>query len=263
MEPTLEVLVEGEAGSIPAHAFLEVLRVSLDLLDQLERAERRPSKPPGRWLIADLRTSSAMATLRRPDAPDLQSHMRLLEGVGRLRESQELPPYFSADIAEGLVKLGKQTRQPGVSGVSFRLPRSGDFDARTEHLSEAVVENAKASVQGSERTLGSVAGILDVINLRRGAHVVSLYDEGTRRAVRCKFPDSLFDVMKEALGHRVRALGEVTRNRRGQVLRVEMDRVETLPDEPGAPSVDELAGIAPWYTRDQSTDEYLRSARGA
>jgi hypothetical protein len=263
MEPTLDVRVEGEPGSIPAHAFLEVLRISLDLLDQLERAERLPTKLPGSWLIADLRTSSAVATLRRPDAPELHSHLRLLEGVGRLRESQELPPYFSPDIADGLVKIGKQTRQPGVSGVSFELPKTSDFDARTEHVSEAVVSNAKASVEGSERTLGSVAGVLDVINLRRGAHVVSLYDEETRRAVRCKFPDDLFDTMKDALGHRVRALGEVTRNRRGQVLRVDISRVELLPDEPGAPSVDDLAGIAPWYTGDQSTDEYLRSVRGA
>lgn len=263
MEPTLDVRIEGEAGSIPAHAFLEVLRVSLDMLDQLERAERLPAKLPGGWLIADLRTSSAVATLRRPDADELHSHVRLVEGIGLLRQSQELPPYFSPDIAECLVKIGKQTRQPGVSGVSFELPKTSELEARTEHVSEAVVSNAKASVEGTDRTLGSVAGVLDVINLRRGAHVVSLYDEETRRAVRCKFPDGLFDTMKEALGHRVRALGEVTRNHRGQVLRVDIERVELLPDEPGAPSVDELAGIAPWYTGDQSTDEYLRSVRGA
>lgn len=263
MEPTLDVRVEGEAGSIPVRAFLEVLRTSLEVLDQLERAERSPSRLPGTWLIADLRNSSAVATLRRPDAPHLQTHLRLLEGIGQLRESQELPPYFSPDIAEALVKIGKQARQPGVSGVSFQLPRTPDSEPRLEQVSEAVVLNAQASVEGSERVLGSVAGVLDVINLRRGAHVVSLYDEETRRAVRCTFPDSLFDAMKEALGHRVRALGEVTRNRHGQVLRVTIDRVELLPAEPGSPSVDDLVGIAPWYTGDQSTEEYLRSVRGA
>ena len=108
MEPMLDVRVEGEPGSIPAHAFLEVLRISLDLLEQLERAERAPSKPRGSWLIADLRTASAVATLRRPDAPRLQTHLRLIDGVGQLRRRQELPPYFSPDIAEGLVRIGKQ-----------------------------------------------------------------------------------------------------------------------------------------------------------
>lgn len=263
MEPTLDVRVEGEPGSIPAHAFLEVLRVSLDLLDQLERAESLPTKPVRGWLIADLRNSSAVATLRRPDYSNLQSHLRLVQGVGQLRQSEELPPYFSPDIAEGLVKIGRQIRLPGISGVTFRIPGTDDSDAVAEAVTEAVVVNAKTSVEGSERAVGSVVGILDVINLRRGAHVVSLYDEETRRAVRCKFPDELFDLMKEALGHRVRALGLVTRNKRGQVLRVDIERVEPLPDDAGAPSVDDLVGIAPWYTGGQSTDAYLRSVRGA
>ena len=182
--------------------------------------------------------------------------------MGQLRENQELPPYFSPDVAEGLARIGKQARLPGVSGVSLQIPGTPESGPRTEQISEAVVANAQASVEGSERLLGSVTGVLDVVNLRRGAHV-SLYDEETRRAALCRFPDALFDTMKEALGHRVRALGEITRNRRGQVLRVDIDRVELLPDEPGSPSVDDLAGIAPWYTGEQSTEEYLRSVRGA
>jgi hypothetical protein len=92
---------------------------------------------------------------------------------------------------------------------------------------------------------------------------VSLYDDTTRRAVRCRFPDALFATVRDALGRRIRALGEVTRNRRGQILRVDIDRIELLPDVLAAPSVDELAGIAEWYTGDQSTEEYLRAVRGA
>lgn len=263
MEPTLDVRIEGEPGSIPARAFLEVLRVSLELLDQLERVESLAKTRPGGWLIADLRNSSAVATLRRPDSSNLQSHLRLVQGVAQLRHSEELPPYFSPDIADGLVKIGRQIRRPGISGVTFRIPGTDDTEPIAEAVTEAVVLNAKTSVEGSERAVGSVAGILDVINLRRGAHVVSLYDEETRRAVRCTFPDELFEVMKEALGQRVRALGLLTRNKRGQALRVDIERVEPLPDEAGAPSVDELAGIAPWYTGDQSTEAYLRSVRGA
>ena len=126
-----------------------------------------------------------------------------------------------------------------------------------------VVANALASVEATEHALGSVAGLLDMISLRRGAHQVSLYDDETRRAVRCRFPDVLFEVMKDALGHRVRAFGEVTRNRQGQILRVDIARRNDSQTHPAAPSVDDLVGIAPWYTGDQSTDEYLRSVRGA
>jgi hypothetical protein len=263
VDPTLNVRVEGAPGAIPARAFIEVLRTSLDVLDQLERAENVAAKPPGGWLISELQNSSAVAVLRRPDAPSVQSPLRLVEGLALLKEQQELPPYFSPDVARDLVRIGGQMRLPGVSGVTFGIPAGNEVAARQEQVTEAVLTNARASVEETETTIGSVTGMLDVINLRRGAHIVSLYDEETRRAVRCKFPEALFETVKSALGHRVRALGAVTRNRRGQVLRVDIDRVEAMPDAPGAPSVDELAGIAPWYTGEQSTEDYLRSVRGA
>ncbi len=262
-ETVLEVHVEGAPGAVPARAFLEVLRTSLDILDQLERAERPLAKAAGQWLVAELRNESATALLRRPDAPSPQAPLRLVEGVGQLRKTEGLPPYFSPEIAGGLIKIGRQVRQEGVSGVRLLVPATEGVPARAEEVSSAVVANALASVEGTERALGSVAGLLDVISLRRGAHQVSLYDDETRRAVRCRFPDALFEVMKDALGHRIRALGEVTRNRQGQILRVNIGRVEILADTPTAPSVDDLVGIAPWYTGDQSTDEYLRSLRGA
>jgi len=263
VDASLDVRVEGAPGAISARAFLEVLRSSLDLLDQLERAEHRRTKPAGDWLIAELQNSSAAATLHRPDAPGLQTPRRLVEGIAALREQQELPAYFSADVAEGLAKIGKQVRRQGVTGVSFSLPAMDGEQAQREQLSEGVVANALASVQDSDRALGSVAGILDVINLRRGAHVVSLYDDEARRAVRCRFPDELFETLRAALGRRVRALGQVTRNSRGQILRVEIHRVEVLPEAQDVPSVDDLVGIAPWYTGEQSTDDFLRSVRGA
>ena len=262
-ESRLDVHVEGQSRAIPARAFLEVLSRAIDLLEDLDRAEQRSARLPGRWLIAELRNESATAALHRADSPQSQSPFRLVEGIAQLGQSEKLPPYFSAKVAEGLVKIGKLVRQEGVSGVSFGIPRAEDAPARIEYVSELVIANALASLEGVEHAVGSVSGILDVINLRRGAHQVSLYDDATRRAVRCRFPDELFLVMKEALGRRVRALGKVTRNRRGQILGVAIERIELLPDVPIVPSVDELVGIAAWYTGDQSTEEYLRSVRGA
>ena len=262
-EARLDVRIEGQPGAIPARAFLEVLSTAIDLLDDLDRAEQPSAKLPGRWLIAELRNESATAALRRAGFPESQSPLRLVDGIGQLGQSEGLPPYFSSEVAEGLVKIGKRVRQEGVSGVSFSVSGADVGSARIEHVSELVVANARASLEGVEHALGSVSGVLDVINLRRGAHKVSLYDDVTRRAVRCRFPDELFVAMREALGHRVRALGDITRNRRGQILRVAIERIELLPGVPVVPSVDELVGIAAWYTGDQSTEEYLRSVRGA
>lgn len=263
MDPLeLEVRVDGAPGSIPAKAFLDVVRGNLEVLDQLERAEH-PDTRPGPWLIADLRTGSALAVLRRADAPDLQTPLRLVDGVAALRERDELPPYFSSATVATLVRIGDQSRRPGVSGVTLTLLDSSPERRRSEELSTTVLSNARKAMEETERTIGSVTGLLDVINLRRGTRQISLYDQDSKRSVRCHFPDGLFETLKESLGHRVRALGTVTRNRGGQILRLDVDAVERLPDVVDVPTVDDLVGIAPWYTGGQSTDEYLRSVRGA
>ena len=259
----LEVRVEGEDGAIPARSFLTVLRTSLDLLDQLEHAANPGAKKAAGWLIAELRNASAAALLRPADTTDEETAMRLVDGITQLREREELPPYFSPDIAAGIVKIGKQARVTGVSGVIFTLSAVGDADPRTsERITDAVIENAQRATEATETALGSVSGLLDAINLRRGAHEISLYDQETRRAVRCRFPDELFAEVQGSLAHKVRAFGELTRNARGQILRMRVDRIESLPDAVNAPTVDELAGIAPWYTGEQSSDDFVRAARG-
>lgn len=259
-ESRLEVHVEGHVGAIPARTFLEVLRTSLDMLDQLERAGNPGKARRGKWLIAELRNNSAVAVLRRDDPVTPAAPVRLVNGIRQLQVSQDLPQYFSPGIAECLAKIGSQVRQEGVTGISFRVPNPSEPSLEGQ-VSEPVVENARASIEEVERAIGSVSGVLDVINLRRGAHKVSLYDGDSRRAVRCQFPDPLFDTVREALGKAVRALGEVTRNRRGQVLSLAIMSIEVHSTDRNAPTVDELAGIAPWYAGKMSTDEYVRWTR--
>ncbi len=262
-DATLEVTLEGAAGSIPARVFLDIMRGSLDLLQQLERADPETRGRPGEWLIADLRIGSAAAVVARPDAGDLQSPSRLLDGVQQLRRNEGLPAFFSEAMVRTLAMMGGKALHGGLGGMSFGVSAADGTRGRTEHVGDDVVAHAFASVTAAERAIGSVVGILDVVNLRRGSRQVSLYNDETRRAVRCRFGTDLFDAVKAALGTRVRALGEITRNRRGQILSVDIERLEGLAEDRSVPSVDDLAGIATWYTGDLSTEEYLRSVRGA
>lgn len=257
-ESRLEVHVEGRPGAIPAQAFLDVLRTSLVLLDKLERAENLARGASGRWLIEELRNESATAVLVRPG--EVNAPLRLVDGVHQLHDTAALPSYFSPDIARAVAQVRAHARQPGVTGVTYRT-LTPNLEIVEEQVTEDVASNALAAVKGADIAIGSVTGVLDVINLRRGANKVSLYDDDTRRAVQCRFPKDLFETMKEALGRRVRALGELTRNERGQALRVKIDEVEVLPEDITVPSVDELVGIAEWYTGERTTDEYLRWVR--
>jgi hypothetical protein len=164
----LEVRIEGEPGAVPARAFLDVLRTTLEILDQLDRAERSGAVPAGGWLISALRSSSAVVALRRPEAPDPQAAHRLVHGVRQLAQQQELPPHFSPTTATALIRIGRWTHQPGVSGVTFTVPAGPGRSADSESVSAAAVSNARSAIEGSDQALGSVTGLLDGINLRRG-----------------------------------------------------------------------------------------------
>lgn len=257
----VEVHVEGELGAIPARAFLNVLRVTLDVLDQVDRAGRASAPPRGHWLIAELLNQSAAAVLWREDDPESPTPLRLVDGVRQLHHAPGLPPYFSPQTARALATIGIEARRKGVSGIVYKVPAPEGGERLESDVSEAVVVNATASVQRSDHAVGSVSGLLDVINLRRGAHRVSLYDDKARRAISCRFPDDMFNQVRDALGRRVRALGTVARNQQGQILSVQIGQLDLLPEPQNVPSVDELVGIAPWYTGDRSTEDYLRWMR--
>ena len=66
-------------------------------------------------------------------------------------------------------------------------------------------EGAARAFQGTDEVLGSVAGVLDVVNLRRGQPTVSLYDVAERHAVRCTFLEDLLEAVRRHLGSKVRA----------------------------------------------------------
>ncbi|MGH2888901.1 MAG: hypothetical protein ACRDNJ_04650, partial [Solirubrobacteraceae bacterium] len=117
--------------------------------------------------------------------------------------------------------------------------------------------------QGTDEASGSVAGILDVVNLRRGQRTVSLYDAEERHAVRCAFPEDLLETVRQYLGWKVRATGTVTRNRVGQIASVKVESLDRLEEQGFVPTVAELTGIAPWYTGEQTAVEHQQWTRGA
>src|SRR6185437_11921396 len=92
-------------------------------------------------------------------------------------------------------------------------------------VSEPVRQHAQEAVRGAETSLGSVAGWLDQMNARRagkGLLVVGLFDALTRRAVTGHIPASMEQEVQRLWRHRVLAHGSVTRNERGQPVRIKI-----------------------------------------
>jgi hypothetical protein len=273
-----EVMTEGalDVRIRRDHERVELARLTKTLTDvRLALAEidhvyilrgRRP-----RWVVDAVRDNKDYLLVRLgvsfTPRRDLQSLLlpasALVSGVVSLNRVPEVPQYYTASTVERLVKIGEPGQ--GVTEVSLAMVNGkvGDYVA----VSEPVRQHAQEAVRGTETSLGSIAGWLDQMNARRagkGLLVVGLYDALTRRAVTGHIPAAMEQEVQKLWRHRVLAYGQVTRNGRGQPIRIKIERFELLPeDDSERVSVDELLGIDPHWTGDQSVDEYVQGARRA
>lgn len=254
--------IHGERGVITAETLVTALQRTLGILRELDRASRRGEGPRGQWRVGEVWNGSIGVALEPSADVPTEVPTRLVDGLAVLEERPELPPWFSELAIENVQKMGKVLRDPGVSalGITAVAPTGEQTEAR---LTSVVIEHAAEAFQGTDEAAGSVAGMLDLVNLRRGQRTVSLYDADERHAVRCTFPDELFEAVRIYLGSKVRATGTVTRNRVGQIALVKVEALERIEDEMLVPSVAELTGIAPWYTGERTAVEHQRWTRGA
>ena len=257
----VQLQIHGEPGAIAVDTLILALQRTLSVLREVDRTSRRGEGPRGQWRVGEVWNGSiGVALVPSADVPS-EVPERLLAGLGVLEERPELPAWFSELAIENVQKMGKLLHHPGVSGMGLTavMPGGEKTEAR---LTPEIIEHAGQAFQGTDEALGSVAGILDVVNLRR-QRAVSLYDADERHAVRCTFPEDLLEAVRQYLGSKVRATGTVTRNRVGQIASVKVESLDRVEDEGRVPSVAELTGIAPWYTGDRTAVEHQRWTRGA
>lgn len=233
----------------------------IDRATVVERAERP------KWVVDDLSHEGLFYTVRLTARPsrhrDRESLLRpvvaLVDGARNLQAEPELPPYYSEATVSRLLKVAETT--DGITEVSLATV-NGDVGERVG-LNDALIEHARAAVREAEVSIGSITGTLDVISTRaRNGVRVSVFDPVYRRAVTGTASGTLNDNLRHSWGHRVTVRGRITRNARGQAIRVAIADLELLPDDDsGRPSTSELLGADPNWTDGVSVDDFMDRAR--
>ncbi|MGH3405889.1 MAG: hypothetical protein ACRDRJ_25840 [Streptosporangiaceae bacterium] len=247
---------------------LSEVRLALAEIDRVYVLRgRRP-----RWVVSSLRDYpdsllvrlTASPTTRRDTSSMLAPAEALVSGVDALQRVPEVPQYYTESTVDRVLKIGEPGQ--GVTEVSLATV-NGQVEMDYVPVSEPVRQHAREAVRGTETSLGSVAGWLDQMNARRvgkGVLVVSLFDSLTRRAVTGYVPAAMESQVHQLWRRRVLARGRVTRNGRGQIVRINVEGFELLPEDDRArASVDELCGIDQDWIDGQDVDEYVREARRA
>ncbi|HEY5183117.1 MAG TPA: hypothetical protein VIJ07_25685 [Dermatophilaceae bacterium] len=222
------------------------------------------------WVLADLRHDhdemvvrlEARASTSARTAEDmLVPVMAFVAGAASLNEVAVIPRLFSPTTVERLASLAEAKQ--GVQSVSVAA-YNGQVGPRVA-LSDSVREHAREAVRPFEISYGSISGVLDLVGTshRQRGMRLSIYDPAGRQAVDGFVAERLAEELRLMWRHRVLAGGKIKRNRRGQVIRIEVDRIERLPDDDrGRPDTDQVLGMAPDWLNGQSVDQYLREVRG-
>jgi hypothetical protein len=228
-----------------------------------------------KWVVAGLNSEGHDLVARVTARPDQRAKRSvqdmlvpvsaLVQGVGLLAQGPKVPPLFVERAVTHLLEASQPV--DGVQEVSLAT-FNGSVGLRAA-VTEAVRKNAADAVQPGYVTWGSVSGVLDIVNLRsKKALKISVYDPATGRAVSGVIPmdrdQEVYKTAREALGSRVVVGGRIHRNRLGQSIRVEVERIEALgPVEAPQLNWGELLGAAPELLEGRSVDEYIGRVRSA
>lgn len=259
----IEIVVDAPRRTLQPQQYMRVLvetRLALEEVDKLALPGRQQRLD---WVIEDV---SVNGVHRAVIVPRHIPHKRtiptvtgttagLVRGVERLHEKAEIPPLFSSATVGRVSEIGKPV---GDRVTAVHIRSTDDNEQAT--VDSTTVEHAKRATHTARQAFGSVEGRLDVLARRRGRVSALVVDDRTRRAVTVRAADDDAEQLRQAWGERVRVGGVLLRNAAGQPIRLDMTEMMVLPGREPVSAWD-ILGVAPDYTGDMTTEEFIAHAR--
>ena len=218
------------------------------------------------WQIVDLKHSSPAEIVLQPigthtntDKEDIifETVNKVIGYFKALSDNIPLPVEMNQQLL-GHYKTFSDKVQKGILTVSLK----------SETDTVKVSENVKAAIEAvtlSEiKSIGTVEGRLEFLNIHANQNMFRIYSAVPPEKVNCFFPPDKIEEAREALGRKIRVLGELIYPKGNDFPRdVRVETIELLPDDDDLPSLMDLRGIAPDITGDLSSEEFVRTLRDA
>lgn len=223
------------------------------------------------WILDSVRTRGHTLTIRlaprdlpkKRELGDMLVPVKaLVDGARTLEHEPSVPKLFQPATVSRIAKLA--IPHDGVQSVALAT-YNGQVGEKV-HLDDRVKANALAAVQPNYYTLGTVVGRVFAVGENRKRHTLRLAirDENRGTVVEAHTPEELEPEARDAWRHRVIVGGEIRMNARGQAVRIDVDRIDRMPeDNSGRPVTESVLGcISPDRLEGLTVDELLERMRG-
>lgn len=206
------------------------------------------------WIVHDLQTSSAIATIRG-ETDVIEQAERVVEAyasVGRALQAGNRP-----DFSERVVRAASEIisiLNDRVTSIRFETP---DLDVTiAAHLDLALAST-------TVKSLGAIEGRVQTLSNRKGLRF-NLYDTLHDRAVSCYLQEGKEDLMREVWGKRAIVEGEINRDAiTGRPIAMRrISSIQVLPEGQRG-SYLRARGIAPRGLGAPRAEEVIRQLRDA
>ena len=258
----LRLKIEGRPKQMSMDSFSNLIRHSRQILRELDRAVTHEKRGTLEWTISELGMSSLFLetesrVIRGDEDFAEQVASKFVEGISNISEDATTPPLFSVDSVNSLLGIVRILKRSGNQTLNISLP---DLEKRASLSADA--ETNLQTLKGVHRTsIGAVEGRLELVSIHRPYRRFNVYHSITDKAVKCTLPAELERMIIDSLGKRVAVTGNIAYNTLGEPLNVEVSKIRVLLEREALPSIDDVLGIAPDFTGDLSTEDYLRSLR--
>ena len=164
---------------------------------------------------------------------------------------------FDADLLEDIRALARPVGRAVKSTTLI-------FNGSVLDLTPQIATRVDAALAVADECEGSVEGMLEQINVHRGANTFHIYPEVGARKVTCHFSPRLYEDAVAAVGRRVEVFGTL-RYRVAAPFphQIAVSGIETFPPERELPDWEDLRGRAPDATGTLSSEAFVRELRDA
>ena len=258
----IRLKIEGRPKQISMDSFLDVMKQSVAILHELDRAVSRKNRGTLEWVVSDLGMGSVyLETESRvvrgnEDFAERISY-NFIDGVSMISEDAVTPPLFSVDSVNRLLRTVRILKRCSKQSLSISMPGL----EKKVNLSVNVEPNLRALKGIHRKGIGAVEGRLELVSIHRPYRRFNVYHSITNKAVKCSLPDEVERAVIDSLGKRVAVTGTISYNTLGEPLSVEVSKIRILKEQGTLPSIEDVLGLAPDFTEDLSTEDYIRRLR--
>ena len=259
---TLEGLIE-RSGHLLASDLVAELSSLLGTLKSIDRHINLSGGPSIIYEIVGLsyHSPAQIVMQAQPIHPEFDVRDKVLGRFSSilrgLQTSSGTVDFLDQEILEGVSRIvspiGNTLRSVSLVIDSDEFELSSRIRSRIEKL------------LGPEETFpGFIRGMMEAINLHKGANIFRIYPDLGPLKITCHFPSELQPEAIKSIGHYVEVRGMLKYKKSAPFPHeIIVDLIETFPDEGSLPSLKDLRGIAPDATGPISSEEFVRKLRNA